>query len=427
MMISPQPEYLAVTGRASFFPELQSALRGESVMAGRKVVMLGAGNYLGLTTHPKVAAAAKAAVDRYGTGISGSRSTHGTLALHGELEARLAAFFGAERALVFGDHYLANIGVISALGRIGSYLISDRRSHESILDGQRTAPCRVFRFDHNDVSSLRSQLEPLPERAQKWVIVEGVYGTYGNLALLPEIVDTAHSFNAEIILDDAHGVGVMGFGGRGTASHFGLADDVAVVVGTLGASFASQGGFAIGSRPVIEKIAANARSFLCASSLSPMCAAAALAALDVVDSEPEWLERLWANTKRMKDRLRAAGLLTTHSASPIIAIPLDGEAQTREVWEQLMERGVYVDALVPPSVQNGQSLLRLSTMATLEDRHIDFAADVIAELVTEARKASRRNPCENDAAAQAARARWRRAARWLSAVRADVVTPPPEC
>lgn len=420
----PQQEQLALAASSPIFPRLESAVQGESVVAGRRVVMLGAGNYLGLTTHPKVTAAARAAVDRFGTGFSGSRHTHGTSTLHTELEARLAAYFRAERALVFGDHYLASVGVISALGRIGSYLITDRRSHQSLLDGQRTAPCRALRFDHNDVSSLRSQLECLPERAQKWIVAEGVYGTYGNLALLPEIVNTARNFNADIILDDAHGVGVMGLGGRGTASHFGLTEEVAVVVGTLSEAFGSHGGFAIGSQPLIERIATDARSFVGAASLPPASAAAALAALKVIDAEPEWLERLWTNTRRMKERLQSAGLLTSHGASPIISIPLDGETQTREVWEQLMRRGVYVDALVPPTVPTGHSLLRLSAMATLEERQIDFAADCIVEVVTATRQTSVKKLRDDDITAQAARTRWRRAAQWLSVVRAQAVTHP---
>jgi 7-keto-8-aminopelargonate synthetase-like enzyme len=405
-------------------PGLDSALQEEATVAGR-VVMLGAGNYLGLTRHPKVTAAAKAAVDRFGTGLCGSRMIHGTTSLQTELEERLASFFGAERALVFGDHHLANLVVISALGRVGSYLVADRRVPESIVDGLRGAPCRSVRFDHNDMASLRAQLEGLPAKAQKWIVVEGVYSTYGNLAPLPEIVDAAKDFDADVMLDDAHGVGVMGFGGRGTACHFGLSGEVAVIVGTLAESFASHGGFALGCRPVMESIAAGARGIVSACRLPPASAAAALAALDVVDMEPEWLDRLWSNTQRMKDRLGGAGLLTNHGKSPIIAIPLDSEAQTREAWSQLLRRGVYVDALVPPSVQSDQSVLRLSTMATLEERQIDFAAEAIVEVVTAVREASAGVP-RGESASLAARARWKRAAQWLSEVRANVIAQPPK-
>jgi 7-keto-8-aminopelargonate synthetase-like enzyme len=404
------------------FPTFDSALQGESTVAGRRVVMLGAGNYLGLTRHPKVTAAAKAAVDRYGTGLCGSRVTHGSAALHTELEERLASFFVAERALVFGDHYLANLGVISALGRVGSYLIADRRNHDSIADGLRTAPCRAFRFEHDDVASLRAQLQGLPGKAQKWIVVEGVYSPCGNLAPLPDIVEAAKDFDSNVIVDDAHGVGVMGFGGRGTVCHFGLSGEVAVIVGTLSESFASHGGFALGRRHLIDRIAAAARSFVSASSLPP---ASAAAALDVVDTEPEWLERLWTNTHRMEERLRNSGLLTNQGRSPIVAIPLDSETQTREVWKQLLHRGVYVDAMVPPTVQPDQSGLRLSTMATLEDRQVDFAADVIVEVVNAVREASAKSP-RDEAAAVAARARWQRAAQWLSVARANAVAALPK-
>ena len=339
---------------------------------GREVVMIGSNNYLGLTTDPRVREAAIEAVRRYGTSVTGSRFLNGTLELHLELDRRLARFVGKEAALVFSTGYQTNVGTISAIVGKGDYVIIDKDDHASIVDGCTMCRGEMRRFKHNDISSLETVLAQLPADAGKLVIVDGVYSMGGDIAPLPEIVDICKRHGARIMVDDAHGIGVTG-GGRGTAHHFGLTDEVDLIMGTFSKSFASIGGFIAGSADVIHYIQHNARALIFSAALPAPQAAAALAALDIMETEPEHVERMWENADYMRAGLRTLGYDTGGSNTPIIPVILRDDLRTAIAWHALIEEGVYTNPVVPPGVPPGQSLLRTSYMATHKREHLDRA------------------------------------------------------
>jgi len=339
---------------------------------GKEVVMIGSNNYLGLTTDPRVRQAAIDAVNRYGTSVTGSRFLNGTLELHLELDKRLAKFVGKEAALVFPTGYQTNVGTISALVGKGDYVIIDKDDHASIVDGCTMARGEMKRFRHNDISSLETVLNQLPEDAGKLVIVDGVYSMGGDIAPLPEIVDICKRHGARIMVDDAHGIGVTG-GGRGTAHHFGLTDEIDLIMGTFSKSFASIGGFIAGSEEVVHYIQHNARALIFSAALPAPQAAAALAALDIMETESQHVQRMWENADYMRAGLNKLGYDTGPSNTPIIPVILRDDLRTVIAWHALIEEGVYTNPVVPPGVPPGQSLLRTSYMATHEREHLDRA------------------------------------------------------
>ena len=353
------------------FRRIESAQGTEVMVNGRRLIMAGSNNYLGLTEHPKVKEAAIRAIERYGTGCAGSRFLNGNLDIIEELEEKLARFFHKEAALVFATGYQTNLGTISALLGRRDVAILDKYDHASIIDGCRLAMTQVRRFRHNDVDDLRRVLEEVPEEAGKLIIVDGVFSMEGDIAPLPEIIAVAKEYGARVMVDDAHGIGVLGKGGRGTAEHFGVEDEVDLIMGTYSKSLATIGGFIAGPKEVINYIKHFARSLIFSAAIAPPLAAAASAALDVIMAEPERRERLWKNTRKMLEGFKALGFDTGESCTPIIPIIIGDMMKTFQMCGLLERYGVFVNPVVPPATPPGRELLRTSFMATHTDEQLD--------------------------------------------------------
>ncbi|MGQ9887903.1 MAG: aminotransferase class I/II-fold pyridoxal phosphate-dependent enzyme [Aggregatilineales bacterium] len=360
------------SGIYPFFRALSDSEGTTALFEGKEVVMIGSNNYLGLTTDPRVRRAAIEAIERFGTSVTGSRFLNGTLQFHLELDRRLAAFVGKEAALVFPTGYQTNVGTISALVGRGDYVIIDKDDHASIVDGCFMSQGEMKRFIHNDVDSLTSVLRKLPPDAGKLVVVDGVYSMGGDIAPLPEIVEICRRYGARIMVDDAHGIGVTG-GGRGTAAHFGLTDEVDIIMGTFSKSFASIGGFVAGDANVIKYIQHHARSLIFSAALPAPNAAAVLAALEIMETEPEHVARLWENAAFMREGLTKLGYNTGGSNTPIIPVILGNDILTAIAWAALIEEGAYTNVVVPPAVPPNKSLLRTSYMATHQAHHLERA------------------------------------------------------
>lgn len=355
-----------------YFRALSDSEGTTATFEGKEVVMIGSNNYLGLTTDPRVRAAAKDALERYGTSVTGSRFLNGTLELHLELDRRLASFVNKEAALVFSTGYQTNVGTISAIVGKGDYVIIDKDAHACIVDGCMLSRGEMKRFRHNDISSLEKVLAELPAEAGKLVIVDGVYSMGGDVAPLPEIVAICKRYGARIMVDDAHGIGVTGRG-RGTAAHFNLTDEVDLIMGTFSKSFASIGGFIAGNRDVVHYIQHHARALIFSAALPAPAAAAALAALDIMEKEPERVARLWENADYMREGLRDIGYDIGQSNTPIIPVIIRDQFRTILAWRALIEEGVYTNPVIPPGVPPNLSLLRTSYMATHTREHLDRA------------------------------------------------------
>jgi 8-amino-7-oxononanoate synthase len=357
------------------YPYFRALSHSEGVTAtfeGKRVVMLGSNNYLGLTTDPRVKAAAIEALERYGTSVTGSRFLNGTLELHLELERRLAKFVGMEAALVFSTGYQTNVGTITAILGKGDYAILDKEAHACIVDGVMMSRGEMKRFKHNDVEDLERVLRSLPSNVGKLVIVDGVYSMGGDVCPLPEVLEVCRRYGARLMVDDAHGIGTMGQG-RGTAFHFGLSDQVDLVMGTFSKSFASIGGFIAGSADVIHYIQHHARSLIFSAALPASNAAAVLAALDIIETEPQHVQRVWENADYMRAGLRELGYNTASSTTPIIPVIIGEQYLTGITWAALIEQGVYTNPVVPPATPPNASLLRTSYMATHTRELLDEA------------------------------------------------------
>ncbi|MFN7209018.1 MAG: aminotransferase class I/II-fold pyridoxal phosphate-dependent enzyme [Aggregatilineales bacterium] len=363
-----------------YFQPLQNSEGVTATFEGHEVIMLGSNNYLGLTTHPRVRQAAMDAIAKYGTSCTGSRFLNGTLELHHELERRLARFMGTEAALTFTTGYQVNVGTISALVGRGDYVIVDKDDHASIIDGCLMSFGEMKRFSHNDVSSLEKVLSRLPEDAGKLVVVDGVYSMGGDIAPLPEIVAICKKYGARIMVDDAHGIGVTGPMGRGTAAHFGLLDQVDITMGTFSKSFASVGGFIAGNADVIHYIQHHARSLIFSASLPPANAATVLACLDIIEENPHIVDQLWANANYMRARLIEMGFDVGQSNTPIIPIIIRDDLRTVLAWRALVDSGVYTNPVLPPGVPANMSLLRTSYTATHTRAHLDRALEIFADV-----------------------------------------------
>lgn len=362
-----------------YFLPLDGTEGTEVTVNGRSVIMIGSNNYLGLTTHPRVREAAKRAVDEYGTSCTGSRYLNGTLRLHQELEGRLAAFVEKEAALVFSTGMQANLGALSALVGPDDYVILDKENHASIVDGVRLSMGTMKRFRHNDMRHLERILSTLPERAGKLVVVDGVFSMGGDIAPLDQIVALCQQFGARLYVDDAHSLGVLG-GGRGTAAHFGLSDEVDLVMGTFSKSFASIGGFVAGSRDVISYIQHHARPLIFSASLPAPNVMAVMTALDIMETEPELVQKLWENGNYMLECLQTLGFNTGNTQTPIIPIIIGEDSPTLLTWKLLFARGVYTNPILAPAVPSGQSLLRTSYMATHDRDQLERAVEIIGTI-----------------------------------------------
>jgi len=351
-------------GLYPYFRSIESAQDTEVVINGKKVLMFGSNSYLGLTNHPKIKEAAKAAIEKYGTGCAGSRFLNGSLDIHLELENRLAEYVGKEAAVLFSTGFQVNLGVISCLLDRNDYLLLDEYDHASIIDGSRLAFARTIKYGHNDMQDLRRKLSRLPEDAAKLIVSDGIFSMEGDLVNLPEMVEIAKEFGANIMMDDAHSLGVIGFNGSGTASHFNLTEDVDLIMGTFSKSLASLGGFIAGSTDTIEYIKHRARSLMFSASMPPSAVASVIAALDIIESEPERIDKLWDNTNYAKKLLIEAGFDIGHSNSPIIPIYIRDNTKTFMITNILQQNGVFVNPVVSPAVPSDSSLIRFSLMAT---------------------------------------------------------------
>ncbi|HEX9675401.1 MAG TPA: pyridoxal phosphate-dependent aminotransferase family protein [Anaerolineales bacterium] len=370
---------MQAVGLYPYFLPLEDTEGTEVVIDGRRILMIGSNNYLGLTTDPRVRKAAIDAVARYGTSCTGSRFLNGTLALHKEAEVRLAKYVGKEAALVFSTGYQVNLGVISCLVGRGDVVIADKDDHASIVDGCMLALGEMRRFSHNDLDHLDRVLAKLEPEIGRMVVVDGVYSMGGDLAPLPELVEVCQRHAARLMVDDAHSIGVMGRG-RGTAAHYGVTDQVDLIMGTFSKSFASLGGFIAGDESVIHYIQHNARSLIFSASMPASNVAAVLAALDIMENEPELVDRLWQVTERMRTGLKALGFRMGPSCTPIIPIIIGEMEKTFLAWKMCFEAGLYTNAVVAPAVPPDQCMLRTSYMATHTDEEIDRALSILGEV-----------------------------------------------
>ena len=366
-------------GLYPYFRALSSAQGPEVVHQGRRFIMLSSNNYLGLSTHPAVQRAAGMAINRYGAGCSGSRLLNGTLDLHLELEEFIADYLGKDAAVLWPTGFQANLGIVSALTGRDDLVVIDKMDHASIYDASRLSFAKVRKSRHNDLEDLESILSRHRDQPAL-VIVDGVYSMEGDLADLPGLVGLCQQYNAALVVDDAHGIGVLGDGGRGTPNHFGLDASVDIVAGTFSKSLASVGGYAAGDADVIDFLKHHARSLIFSASLPPASAAAALAALKLVASEPHHQRNLWANTRYFQEGLEAMGFDTGPSQSPIIPIRVGDDALTLDTWKRLFEAGVFTSPILSPAVPPGMAMLRTSCMATHTRRHLERALDIF-ELV----------------------------------------------
>jgi len=374
------PQKVADLGLYPFFRTIESEQDTVVTIGGKKVLMFGSNSYLGLTNHPKLKEASKKAIDKYGSGCAGSRFLNGTLDLHLELEEKLAQYVGKEGALVFSTGFQVNLGVLSSIPGRHDYIIMDELDHACIIDGSRLSFAKVLKYRHNDMESLEKVLSKTNPDSLKIVAVDGVFSMEGDLANLPEITRLAKKYRANIFVDDAHGLGVMGKGGRGTSSHFGLTDEVDMIMGTFSKSLASIGGFIAADLETINFLKHNARSLIFSASIAPANAASVIAALDLIEQEPERIEKLWSNTRYAMEGLKSAGFDTGHTETPIIPIYVRDDFKTFKLTKMLLEEGIFVNPVVSPAVASSSSLIRYSLMSTHTEDQIQESIDKITKI-----------------------------------------------
>ena len=368
--IYEQTQGLKESGHYFFFRKLESPQDAEVVVNGRRVIMIGSNNYLGLTNHPRVKEAAIKAIEKFGSGCAGSRFLNGNLEIHEELETKLARFFRKEAALVFATGYQTNLGTISALLGRNDVGIIDKYDHASIIDGCRLSFGQVKKFRHNDMKDLERVLEGAKGKG-KLIIVDGIFSMEGDIADLPSIVKLAKAYGARSMVDDAHAIGVLGEGGRGTAEHFALEDQVDLIMGTYSKSLAAIGGFVAGSKEVINFIKHIGRSMIFSASLPPSLVASVSTALDIIEEQPQLRTQLWKNTHKMLKGYKTLGYDTGTSETPIVPIIIKDSMKVYEMCKLLFENGVFVNAVVSPAVPPGRELLRTSYMATHTEEQLD--------------------------------------------------------
>lgn len=374
-----QAREIKKTGLYPYFKSISKSNDTIVTIEGRDIIMMGSNNYLGLTHHPKVLEAARDALERYGSGCTGSRFLNGTLDLHGILEQRLAAFIGKESALVFSTGYQANLGLISALVGRNDVVLIDKLDHASIVDGAKMSYGVTERFRHGDMAQLESLLQKHSGKGLL-IVVDGVYSMEGNIADLPALVDLAHRYGAALAVDDAHAIGVLGPNGEGTAAHFGLADEVDVIAGTFSKSLGSIGGYVAGTEEVIDYLKHLSRPLMFSAALPPANTAGVLAALEVMVAEPERRENLWKNTHKLQDGLKSLGYEIGASETPIVPVVIGELWDTFRFWRKVFDAGIFTNPVVPPAVPPKECRLRTSLMASHSDSQIDFALDTFAKL-----------------------------------------------
>ncbi|MBI5021796.1 MAG: pyridoxal phosphate-dependent aminotransferase family protein [Ignavibacteriales bacterium] len=367
---------------AGFYPYFRAIEENEGPVVqieGRKIIMAGSNNYLGLTAHPKVKEAAIRAVQHYGTGCSGSRYLTGTLDLHYQLEARLAKFMNKEACLLFSTGYQTGQGIIPTLVQRGEYVITDKDNHASIVAGYMMAKglfAEFVRYKHNDMQDLERVISRLPLEAGKLIVTDGVFSTTGDIADLPALIAVAKKFNARVLVDDAHSIGVIGKGGRGTASHFGLENEVDLTFGTFSKTFASLGGFVVGDERIINYLKHHSPALIFSASPTPASVASALAALEIVEQEPERIINLIKNADKMRKGFKALGFKIIEGQSAVVPVIVGDDILAFRFWRELFDNGVFVNAFISPGVPPGLQMMRTSYMATHEDHHLEKILEV---------------------------------------------------
>jgi 8-amino-7-oxononanoate synthase len=374
---------LKASGLYPYFRSIEENRDTEVMIGGRKLLMFGSNSYMGLTNHPKVLEAARNALTRYGSSCSGSRFLNGTSKLHIELEEKLAAHLGKEAALTFTTGFQTNLGTVASITGRNGVLILDELDHASIIEGSRLSFSKVLKFAHNDMADLEKRLKTIPTDTIKMIVIDGVFSMEGDICNLPEITRLAKQYQATVMVDDAHSLGVLGKLGRGTADHFGLTDDVDLIMSTFSKSLASVGGFIASNKEIIDYLKHHARSIIFSASMPPSAAAAAMAALEIMQAEPERLEKLWANTAYITKAVKDLGFDMGASESPIIPIYIRDNTLTFQFTQLLYEEGVFVNPVVSPAVSSDSSLIRMSIMATHSKEQLDY---VISKLELVANK-----------------------------------------
>jgi len=376
------PQKVMQAGIYPYFREIESDQDTEVIMNGKKVLMFGSNSYLGLTCHPKVKEAAKAAIEKYGTGCAGSRFLNGTLDLHIKLEEKLASLVHKDAALCYSTGFQVNLGVVSIIAGRHDYLLLDELDHASIVEGSRLSFSKVLKFAHNDMNSLESKLKLCDKDRIKLIVVDGIFSMEGDIAKLPEIVALAEKYNASVMVDDAHSLGVLGKNGTGTASYFGLTDKVDLIMGTFSKSFASLGGFIASDKEVINYIKHISRSLIFSASMTPASAAAVLASIDIMETEPERIKHLWDITKIALNGFKSAGFDTGKSETPIIPLFIRDDIKALQLTHDLLSDGIFVNPVVSPAVPKEDCLIRYSLMAT----HTKEQVEISVEKITKAAK-----------------------------------------
>jgi 8-amino-7-oxononanoate synthase len=366
-----------------YFHALNSGQDTEVVMEGHRVIMIGSNNYLGLTSDPRVIEDARKALEKYGTGCSGSRFLNGTLELHLELEKQLAEFLHKDACITFSTGFQTNLGIISAIAGRNDYIICDKENHASIYDACRLSFATMVRYKHNDMEDLEKVLKEVPDNKGKLIVTDGVFSMGGEICDLPKIVELAKKYGARVMVDDAHGLGVLGERGRGTAEHFGLEDEVDIIMGTFSKSLASLGGYMAASEDVITYVKHNSRPFIFSASIPPANAAAALSALNILKAEPERVRNLNAIAEYMRELLRKSNIPLKESKTPIIPIMTYEDVRTFVICKQLLNEGVYVNPVISPAVPQGQSMIRTSYTATHTRSQMEEAASKFVKVFAE--------------------------------------------
>lgn len=377
------PQVAQAAGIYPYFRKIESDQSTEVVIDGRKVLMFGSNAYLGLVNHPKVIEAAVKATEKYGTGCAGSRFLNGTLDTHLALEKRLAEFVGKEDAIIFSTGFQVNLGVVACITGREDYILWDELDHASIIEGMRLSFSNKLKFKHNDMSSLEKRLQQCDPDKVKLIVVDGVFSMEGDVCNLPEIVALAKRYNATIMVDEAHGLGVMGDHGRGVCNHFGLTDDVDLIMGTFSKSLASLGGFIAADKTIINYLRHHARSYIFSASCTPASTAAADAALDIMLSEPERIQSLWDKTNYCLKRFREQGFEIGHTSTPIIPLFIRDNDLTFKITRDVFNEGVFVNPVVSPAVAPDDTLIRFSLMATHTYEQLDYAIDKLYKVFKE--------------------------------------------
>ncbi len=369
------------SGFYPYFQEVQSGPGSEVMINDKMMIMIGSNNYLGLTGHPKVLEAAVNAVKKYGSGCTGSRFLNGTLDIHMELEERLAKFMNCEAVLCFTTGHQSNLSALATLIGKNDIVFTDRADHASIVDACRLSFGKVVKYKHNDMEDLEKVLQRNADKnVGRMIVTDGVFSMEGDIVNLPRIVELAEKYETRVYVDDAHSVGVLGKHGRGTAEHFGLEDKVDISMGTFSKSFASVGGFVASSEPVIDFIKHNARSLIFTASPPPASVAAVLACLDIIETEPERLEKLWKNTRKMKEGFDSLGFDTGHSGTPIIPIKIGTDENCFAFWKLLFENRIFANPAISPAVPPGEAIIRTSYMATHTEEELDEILSIFEKL-----------------------------------------------